>query len=204
VTLLVAIVTGLWQLYKHFSDRTAMRKRRQILCDELRDHLGRIDSETNWSHRHFVPLDAEVEVLKDDHKRRRIMDLFAGIRTNRRSLMFLVMGDPGSGNVDGKAASVARTFRRDLDALLADTAQQYRRRSMQKLTPVQFQTPRAATGGLRLAPETVGLRRAGRRGRWGTGRRVRGRVRGRAAGRASSPPASRRPRAFETTRAATS
>jgi hypothetical protein len=88
VTLLVAIVTGLWQLYKHFSDRTAMRKRRQILCDELRDHLGRIDSETNWSHRHFVPLDAEVEVLKDDHKRRRIMDLFAGIRTNRRSLMF--------------------------------------------------------------------------------------------------------------------
>jgi integrase len=35
VTLLVAIVTGLWQLYKHFSDRTAMRKRRQILCDEL-------------------------------------------------------------------------------------------------------------------------------------------------------------------------
>ncbi len=46
--------------------------------------------------------------------------------------MFLVMGDPGSGSVDGKAASVARAFRRDLDTLLAETAQQHRRRSMRE------------------------------------------------------------------------
>lgn len=123
VTLLTAISAGLWQLYKHFSDRTAMRKhrtavdqefpepnyrqRRQILCNELRDHLDRIDSETNWSYRHFVPLDAEVEVLKGDRRRRRVMDLFAGIRTNRRSRLFLIMGDPGSESPWLSASSAA-------------------------------------------------------------------------------------------------
>ena len=102
VTLLLALVSGLWQLYKHFfADRTAMRKhpnavdrefpeknfrqRLRLLCEEMRDHLDRIDIETNWSHRHFVPLDAEVDILKGERRRRRVVDLLAGIRQNRRS-----------------------------------------------------------------------------------------------------------------------
>lgn len=113
VTLLIAIVAGSWQLYKHFSDRTAMRKHRtpfekefpergyrqwlDLFCDALLSDLDRLDEQANWWHRQFVPLDAEVDLLRGVPKRRRVMDLFAGIKANRRSRLFLLIGDPGSG-----------------------------------------------------------------------------------------------------------
>ena len=44
-----------------------------------------------------MPLDAEVDILKGERRRRRVMDFLTGIRRNRRSKLFLVLGDPGSG-----------------------------------------------------------------------------------------------------------
>jgi hypothetical protein len=73
------------------------RDRLRLLCEELGDHISRVNSETNWSHRQFVALDAEVEILRGEHKRRRIMDLFAGLKINRRARLFLILGDPGGG-----------------------------------------------------------------------------------------------------------
>lgn len=73
------------------------RDRLRLLCEELGDHLSRVNSETNWSHWHFVPLDAEVEILQGEAKRRRIMDLFAGLKANSHARLFLILGDPGAG-----------------------------------------------------------------------------------------------------------
>ena len=91
-----AMRAHLTPLTQEFPDRN-YHERLQLLCEELRDNLDRIDSESNWSHRHFVPLDAEVEILRGERKSRRVMDLFMGIRANSRSRLFLLLGDPGSG-----------------------------------------------------------------------------------------------------------
>jgi len=62
------------------------------LSDELRD----IDIKTNWSSWYFTPLDAEVEVIKGTHRKKKIMDLLAAIKKSEDRL-FLILGDPGSG-----------------------------------------------------------------------------------------------------------
>ena len=58
--------------------------------------LDKIDIETNWTDENFVALDAEVEV-RGTYRRRRITELLRAIRHDRKSKIFLVLGDPGAG-----------------------------------------------------------------------------------------------------------
>lgn len=68
-----------------------------VLIGQLRAHLDQTDAETNWSHTHFVPLEAEVEVIREGVRSTKISDLYAGIRKNADSQLFLVLGQPGTG-----------------------------------------------------------------------------------------------------------
>ena len=63
----------------------------------LKNDLNSLDMETNWNAAAFVPLDAEVEVQSGTKRLKRITELLSAIRSDRRSNVFLVLGDPGSG-----------------------------------------------------------------------------------------------------------
>jgi hypothetical protein len=69
----------------------------RLFCGALLDDLNRIDRESNWSAAQFVPLDADVEVQSGSKRLKKVTDLLSAIRSNRRSRVFLVLGDPGSG-----------------------------------------------------------------------------------------------------------
>ncbi|MDT7689117.1 MAG: hypothetical protein QOE46_1876 [Acidobacteriota bacterium] len=94
-------------------DRTAMREHSTPLdkefpekdyksllrsfSDALLEELNKIDRETNWSAENFMPLDAEVEVQSGTKRLKKVTDLLTAIRSDTRSRVFLVLGDPGSG-----------------------------------------------------------------------------------------------------------
>lgn len=63
----------------------------------LENDLNSLDMDTNWNAAAFVPLDAEVEVQSGSKRLKKITDLLSAIRSDRRSSVFLVLGDPGSG-----------------------------------------------------------------------------------------------------------
>lgn len=63
----------------------------------LERELDKLDLESNWTNDNFVPLDAEVEVRATRRRNRRRKDLLSAIRADRRSRLFLLLGDPGSG-----------------------------------------------------------------------------------------------------------
>lgn len=69
----------------------------RLFCGTLLDDLNKIDRETNWSAENFVPLDAEVEVVSGSKRSRKVTDLLTAIKHNKRSRIFLILGDPGSG-----------------------------------------------------------------------------------------------------------
>jgi hypothetical protein len=77
--------------------RKNFRRRLDGFCRSLLVDLNTINYETQWSSEHFVPLDADVEVVSARRKFRRITDLLSSIRRNRNDRLFLVLGDPGSG-----------------------------------------------------------------------------------------------------------
>jgi hypothetical protein len=63
----------------------------------LANELNNIDIETNWNDYYFTPLDAEVEIISSNKKKRKVTDLLRAIKSDRESQAFLVIGDPGSG-----------------------------------------------------------------------------------------------------------
>lgn len=73
------------------------KKRLEGFCRVLLNDLNKIDHETHWSTEYFIPLNAEVEVRTISRQKRKVMDLLNAIRTNKKSRVFLVLGDPGSG-----------------------------------------------------------------------------------------------------------
>lgn len=83
-------------LAKDFPEK-GYKERLKSFSEALLDELSRIDRESNWSSEKFVALDAEVEVQSGSKRLRRVTDLLTAIRSDRRSRVFLVLGDPGSG-----------------------------------------------------------------------------------------------------------
>jgi hypothetical protein len=67
------------------------------LVGQLRNDLDLLDRQTDWRATEFVPLDAEVEVFRGDRRSVSVVDLYEGLRRNRDSHLFVVLGDPGAG-----------------------------------------------------------------------------------------------------------
>jgi hypothetical protein len=99
------------------SDKTAMGKHESQIEDSIQEvkfkdrikrvteslssNLKDIDIQTNWSALNFVPLDAEVELIRDGKSRqKRVTDLLKAIKSSGSERLFLVIGDPGSNEVN--------------------------------------------------------------------------------------------------------
>jgi hypothetical protein len=74
-----------------------LRRELHDLRAGLEEHLDRLDRESDWRARYFIPLESEVEVFKNGQRVTRVVDLYEGLRANQESRLFVVLGDPGSG-----------------------------------------------------------------------------------------------------------
>ena len=83
-------------LDKDFPER-GYRDSLRLFKKALENDLNSLDLEANWNAAAFVPLDAEVELQSRTSRLRKITDLLRAIRGDRRSKVFLILGDPGSG-----------------------------------------------------------------------------------------------------------
>ncbi len=81
---------------KDFPERK-FKERLKSFSGFLARDLDKIDQETNWSSELFTPLDAHVVVNSRYRRQQKITDLLKAIRSNQKSKVFLVLGDPGSG-----------------------------------------------------------------------------------------------------------
>lgn len=85
-------------------------------CTPLIRFLDSYDNEVNWSDRDLTPLEAEVETERSGGLGSKIVpDLVSAIRRDKRSEVFVVLGDPGA----GKSVSLRRLVR-----VLCDQASQ--------------------------------------------------------------------------------
>lgn len=76
-------------------DRTYQESLESV-TDALIEDLKTIDRRTKWNSRHFTPLEAEVETVKNNKRQKKFDDLLTAIR-NSNDRVFLVIGEPGSG-----------------------------------------------------------------------------------------------------------
>jgi len=97
----------------YLQDRTAMGKhptpiekefpeksyqdRLKAFCHYFADDIRKIDRENRWNPDAYIPLEAEVEVQSGNKRLRKVTDLLNAIRSDKKSRVFLVLGDPGSG-----------------------------------------------------------------------------------------------------------
>jgi hypothetical protein len=82
--------------HTHFPERE-FRERLRDYAAALTREIVKLDEESNWAGETFVPLEAEVDVRAPGRRPRHRGDLLRAIRGDRRSRIFLVLGDPGAG-----------------------------------------------------------------------------------------------------------
>ncbi|MCP4402492.1 MAG: NACHT domain-containing protein [bacterium] len=83
-------------LEKEFPEKT-FKQRLEGFCRVLSDDLQSIDLGTDWDEENFIPLDAEVEMQSGKKRSKKVADLLTTIKSDRKSDVFLILGDPGSG-----------------------------------------------------------------------------------------------------------
>lgn len=81
---------------KEFPEK-GYKQRLMAFCNVLRKDIDAINIESNWSDEYFEPLDAEVEIKTGNRKKKKVTDLLTAIKKDKKSKVFLVLGDPGSG-----------------------------------------------------------------------------------------------------------
>jgi len=72
------------------------KDRLKAVCESLKDDLRSIDINTKWSSKNLIPLDAEVEIIVNGVRKRKIADLMQAINSSDDRII-LLLGDPGSG-----------------------------------------------------------------------------------------------------------
>lgn len=110
IVIFVFIVVCLWLIRP---PRTAMRRHTEELettfstsvekdrlesyCVNLKAQLDVINRDTSWTEEYFTPLDAKVESGRGRRLLSRIEDVLVAIKKDRKTRIFLVLGDPGGG-----------------------------------------------------------------------------------------------------------
>ncbi len=110
---MVFVLVGVYLANRFTGDRSAMtahpkrldtdfpeqtyKRQRSRFVEILLGRLATLDDETKWDDYYFAPLDAEVEVSTSDSSHRVIVDLMTALKTEKRSRLVLVLGDPGAG-----------------------------------------------------------------------------------------------------------
>ena len=73
-------------------------ERNKDFCDVLRKRIEKLNTDANWDEHLFVPIEAEVEVVSRNRRKRRYEDLLRCLKKTRRGCtVYLVLGDPGAG-----------------------------------------------------------------------------------------------------------
>lgn len=75
----------------------------------LENELNNIDIETTWHDFYFTPLEAEVEVIANNKRQKKVTDLLKAIKSDKKNQAILILGDPGSGK-----STALRKVARDL------------------------------------------------------------------------------------------
>ncbi|NEQ67966.1 MAG: NACHT domain-containing protein [Symploca sp. SIO2D2] len=81
---------------KEFPEKS-YQDRLKAFCNYFADDIRKIDRENRWNPDAYIPLEAEVEVQSGNKRLRKVTDLLNAIRSDKKSRVFLVLGDPGSG-----------------------------------------------------------------------------------------------------------
>lgn len=68
-----------------------------VFCEELKTDLLILDRDLRWNISHFVPLEAEVEIISKRNRSMKIMNLLHALKSIRSSRVLLVLGVPGAG-----------------------------------------------------------------------------------------------------------
>lgn len=109
-----AVFFVLFQTFGIFGDSTAMgihsedgdpefrkksfTERNADFCKVLLQRIDKLNRDTDWNENLFTPLEAEVEVVSRNRRKRRYEDLLRCLKKTRRgSTVYLVLGNPGSG-----------------------------------------------------------------------------------------------------------
>ncbi len=113
IVVFIFIIFVIFIINYYMQDRTAMGKhstpiekefpeksyqdRLRSFCSYFADDIRKIDRENRWNPDAYIRLDAEVEVQSGTKRLRKVTDLLNAIRSDKKSRVFLVLGDPGSG-----------------------------------------------------------------------------------------------------------
>lgn len=79
-----------------FTLTEALRNKLVDINGSLAEDLKSLDKKYLFTEKQFVPLEAEVEIVRKGRRIRKVMNLLEAIRASK-SRLFLVLGDPGSG-----------------------------------------------------------------------------------------------------------
>jgi hypothetical protein len=63
---------------------------------EIQKYIEDLNIDSNWSFENYTEIDAEVEIIKQDSKLRKLSKLTDAVQKNRNNT-FLILGEPGSG-----------------------------------------------------------------------------------------------------------
>lgn len=74
-------------------------KKLKAFANHLSNHLRTLDRESNWSPEYYTELEADVEIRSSTNliTGKRVTNLLTGIRSDKKTTGFLVLGDPGAG-----------------------------------------------------------------------------------------------------------
>jgi hypothetical protein len=78
-------------------DHPDKRADRDQLIEDLRAYVDRLDEELRWNREHFIELEADIDLVLGNERRRSAGNLLQAIRRNAAARLFVVLGDPGSG-----------------------------------------------------------------------------------------------------------
>lgn len=82
---------------KTLLDHPDTRADRDQLIEELCRYIESLDQELSWRHEDYIELEADIDLVLGNDRRRSAGNLLKAVRENTKARLFMVLGDPGSG-----------------------------------------------------------------------------------------------------------